>query len=279
MSDNQMWFGNRNKMQWVPCPTVGAPVRREVAAQSMGFLNGGAWRRMSMSGAKVYELDWSLNSRDSLRPITDYAEGVFGPGPLYWSDPFTMDKNVAAQSFATPSVGGYDGVILTGTDVRPELIPTSANSLGYPHESALYDTTGMTDPIVQWVPVPPGYTAWVGVHGSPGAGGGVVLNFGAGDEEANLLGVDDLTRVVDSGDYPDGGWLSVRLGGVGTITLTGIMIQVLPTGIPPETGGFISGQGHSGCSFDGEHPEIEAYSAAMDLIGMSARLVETEQWQ
>lgn len=69
--------------------------------------------------------------------------------------------------------------------------------------------------------------------------------------------------------------VSRAIGGV--ITLSGIIVQCLPIGETPELGGFISGQGHSGCQFAGK-PTQSAYSAALDKVGVSAKLVETGAW-
>lgn len=280
---SQMWFGNRYYMLWVPCPAVGADYGRAGASRSSSFLNGGAYRKLSRAGAKTYNLTWNRTERDALRPITDFAEGVYGPGPFYWSDPFAMDKNVLAQSFATPSLGGYDGVILTGGENRPDIVPTSANTLGYPVESAVYTVTTGDAPLGHWVPIPPGYVAWVGAHGAAGSGGTVQVRPTTGfDTYAATVTLTPLSVTTDqrfnasfSGDDYTG--ILIRLGGLGTITLAGMMVQVLPAGVTPEPGGFISGQGHSGAEFN-DHPSIEAYSVAFDMVGMSAELTEVAQW-
>lgn len=282
---NKMWFGNRNYMQWVPCPEAGADYSAGGASQSMGYLHGGAFRRDSMNQHKTYRLSWALTTRDNIRTVTDFREGVYGPGPIYWLDPFNMDKNVLAQSFATPSLGAHDGPVLTGTDVRPTLVPTSANPHGYPTSTAVYAVAAATAPqaLRHWVPVPPGHTAWIGAHGSAsGATINVQPTSGttpSGSPTAlTLLPVTTDERFnlsVASAGNVDG--IELYLGGDGTISLSGVMVQVLPNGITPEPGGFISGQGHWGCSWDG-WPAKNAYSAAMDLMGLSAAFIETEPW-
>ena len=276
----EMWFGNRNKMQWVPCPSVGMPVSRSSFSRGANYLHGGQRRVVTFNGARTYELNWSLPERDRLRPITDYAEGVWGEGPIFWSDPFNMDKNVLAPSYATPSLGGYDAITLNGAEARPNIVPTSANSYNYPFESAVYTITGAgANSPRHWIPIPPGYSAWVGVHGVAGSGGLVRCTTDAGvTSNLPILSVATDTRVGTEFTGTTG--ISLWLGGAGTITLSGIMVQIFKTSVTtPPKGGFISGQGHSGCSFDGEHPAMEAYSAALDKVGMSAKLVETGQWQ
>lgn len=285
MSDKKMWFGNRNYMQWIPCPQAGANYGSIGAGQGGTWLHGGAYRRQTLNASKTRRLTWPLDGRDAIRPITDYVEGVYGPGAVYWLDPFDMDQNALSQSFATPSLGGYDAITLNGSLVRPQLVATSANSLGYPTESAIYTLNAATDtPFRHWIPIPPGYTAWVGVHGIAGSGGAVYARTtngpvgGGADQALTILPVSSTTRVTDS--FPSSSTVTgieVWVGGTGTITLSGIMVQVLKTGVTPQIGGFISGQGHSGMSFDG-WPEKNAYSAALDLIGLTANFVETEQW-
>ena len=56
-----------------------------------------------------------------------------------------------------------------------------------------------------------------------------------------------------------------------------MMMQVLPAGSVRPVERFISGQGTSGLSFVNQ-PTVSAYSAALDRIGVSAELVETEAW-
>jgi len=284
MSDKKMYFGNRAYMQWIPCPEAGADYTSEGSSQSAKFLNGGAFHRQTLSAAKRFQLSWSLTTRDNIRTITDYAEGVYGGTAMYWCDPFTMDRNMLAQSFATPSLGGYDGAILTGTDVRPQLVPTSANSLGYPTQSAVYTVATSNPARRHWIPIPPGYKALVGAHGTAGSGGQVrvITTKGLATSGAatplTLLPVTSSTRfntTINASPTVDG--FEIYLGGSGTITLSGIMVQVVPIGTTASTGGFISGQGHSGCSFEGM-PAKNAYSAALDLVGLTATFIETEQW-
>lgn len=469
MSDKMMWFGNRNYMQWIPCPQVGADYAGNGRGNGGQYLHGGAFRRQTKNVARSRRLTWPLNGRDALRPLTDYVEGVYGDGPIYWLDPFDMDQNVLAQSFATPSLGGYDAITLNGEDKRPQLVPTSANSYGYPTESAVYTANGTRSKFFKhYVPVPPGYTAWVGAHGDPTSSGGIRVQptqgpaaigaptritplpvntsqrFSHSFPAAGAQGGIELTLDADArtniwkytGDGPAGdttGWGGYRsslvnsggfiratmteasAGGasgaqallvgsnlptvtagdtiqagaylrgstgngaiaiqffdsaltfipgsqtvgpeavlnaatwtpaysgatapanaaymrvvllsttpsaindtldfmrvtvekspvamgtpfsgatagatwsgtpfaspsslaVGSVTLAGVMVQVLPTGTSPTPGGFISGQGHSGMSYDG-YPEKSAYSAALDLVGLTASFIETEQWR
>jgi hypothetical protein len=288
MTSMKMWFGNRKHMQWIQCPEAGANYTSEGTAATARFLDGGAFHRQTFNAAKTWSLSWALTSRDNVRAITDYVDGVHGDGPIYWSDPFVMDRNIAPQSLATPALAGYDAVSLMYS-AEPELVATSANSLGYPAESAVYSTVTNLQERPFYFPIPPGYTAWVGVHGSvDGGSSGIQVNkaFGPSTDTGtsiipDVLSVLDETRVNYSVDhlpgFVDGIELSLTVAAGESVTLSGIIVQVLPTGVLPEPGGFISGQGASGCVFNG-WPEKEMYSAVMDYVGLRADFIETEQW-
>ena len=177
--------------------------------------------------------------------------------------------------------GGYDGLPLNG-DARGTLFPTSANSLNLPVESIEYTVSIGTSRSI-WVPIPMGYTAWVGAYGADGTGGTLVATptiVGGSEGPADtltLLDVSDDSRFNESYSSEFYNGVELRMGGSGTVLLTAMMVQVLPTGTTPETGPFISGQGNSGCSF-ATQPTYTPYSAAFDRVGVVAELVETGGW-
>lgn len=72
----------------------------------------------------------------------------------------------------------------------------------------------------------------------------------------------------------------ISFWGTGSLTLSGMVAQVLPAGDPAPTGNFPSGQGHSGCRFAGQ-PTVGGYSSpqALDLQSMSLTLIETGAWE
>lgn len=279
----KIWFGTRDLMQWVPDPAVNVEASKSGWSTETSFLNGGAYVRRSMAAHRRYSMSWNMRHRADVRPILDYADGIYGTGPIYWANPFDMDTNMLPPYWAAPMMGGYDGIILNGAEYeRPELVP-SPNTLGYPVQSALYTVGADPKPSV-WIPIPPGYTAWIGAHGQNGTGGTVVATptNGPGTPGSGttltLLSTATETRFNQSFDSDTYDGVLISLGGSGTITLSGLMVQLLPTGATPENGGFISGQGSSGCSFASQ-PFVSEYSAAFDRVGVNIELVETEAWQ
>jgi len=283
-----VYFGTRDYMTWVPAPAVGLDASTFGWNTQSNYLNGGAYVRTSTSSHKEYQLTWNNTSRDNIRLITDFADRVYGTGLVYWCDPFAMDKNMLPQLWATPSQGIDDGVILSGSTVRPSRISTPTNSLGYPSYSAVYTVASADIKPQLWIPIPTGYTAWVGVHGAAGSGGVVVAQPTTGatttGSATNLtaLPVTSTTRFnyhVDSNNGANTGLL-MYMGGTGTITLSGMMVQLLKTGVTPATGGFISGQGNSGCRF-ATQPTLTEYNAVIGsdgLMALTAKLVEVGSW-
>ena len=166
------YMGTREQMLEVRAPSVNMPSSKSGYFNKVDFLNGGTAIRRSRAAHKLYTITWNSMDTDEARKILDVADGVYGTGPVYIHDPVTADRNVLPQWWATPSLGGYDGLPLNdGT--RGELVTTPTNSLGFPHDSITYTVlSGETRRV--WVPIPAGHTAWVGVHGADGTGGTVV---------------------------------------------------------------------------------------------------------
>lgn len=277
-----MWFTNGVHGEWIACPQVDRPSTSLKWSASGGYLNGGAFVKRSLSGARNYEMDFGLRSRDDARKITDFYDGVWGPGPFYWVDPMTTDKNVFPQNWATPSLGAYDGTPLLGNGTRPVLAPTAANTRELPPESAVYTGVNQVDAAAHkvWIPIPDGYSLRVWGWGS--VTGTVVVRATRTDGVNNtiplnapgLVGAPIGLTVVGS---PTVKGIHVLVRGIGNLTLTSLQAVYFQTGkAAPAYPGFISGQGHSGCEFtDFEQSD---YSAAMDKVGITATLTEVGQW-
>lgn len=311
-----MYFGTPKNMQWIPAPDINMEATKSGWKSSTEFLNGGVSLRRSNSAHKRYNFSWHVNDQDKLQTILDYADGVFGYAPFYFLDPFAMNRNLLNQQWAFPASAGADALPLIG-DARPVITDTVSNSYGYPAQTAVYtDFSGTSRSI--YIPIPPGYTAYVGVHGnSSGAAGVNIRSYSVGSDgfqtsTATMISVDTAQRFGNqtfSGDTVRGIELSIKSGVTGTLSLTGIMVQVLKapvsttsstgfdtgaygaggfggltvstTPIPELVGNYISGRGHGGVDF-AEQPKLSQYSAALrggaGMIGVSADLWETNPW-
>lgn len=275
----EMWFGTRGFMRWVPCPAINYDASQTGYSQVLNYLNGGAATVSSMTGSKGYNLSWAMVSRESGRMITDYAAGVYGEPLMYWADPFAMDTNLLPQHWATPSLMGYDAPLLCGVN-KPALVNTPANSNFYPAQSAVVTMVPMENPQELYIPIPPGYTLHFGANGTGDAVYEIAPASGVSTGvfvRPALLSVTSTTRFNHSITSAQGDGAVIRFAPTGSATVSGAMAQLLPTGVTPPTGGFISGQGHSGCTFASK-PVLTQYSAALDKVGVVINLVETRAW-
>jgi hypothetical protein len=270
-----MYFGTRERMAWVACPAIEAGISRQGWGTSGTYLNGGRYARNSTAAAKVYQFSWNLKSAAEIRKIMDYADGLYGGPPFYFLDPFTVEDNVLPQFWATPRQANDDAPPLV-INRRPTLVDTAANNLGYPTKSAVYTITADDTFQTLWVPVPPGYTFHLGVHGSAtGTAGITVTPDGGSPTTVTPLNVTTAVRTNHSVSATTG--VTLAAAGVGQLTLAGLIAQVLPDGQSVESGDFISGDGNSGCDFEGK-PAKSGYSAVLDKQGLSATLVEVGAW-
>ena len=276
------YMGTRHQMLEVRAPSVNMPSSKQGYFNKVDFLNGGTSIRRSTAAHKNYTMTWNMMDRDEARKVLDLADGVYGSGPIYVHDPIAADRNVLPQWWATPSIGARDGLPLNDGD-RGEAVTTPSNSLGFPTNSVLYTvTSGSTRRV--WVPIPAGHTAWVGAYGEDGTGGSVVATptvDATTDGTPVTLTLMDVTsddsRFNESFDSTSYDGVELSLGGSGSVTLSGIMVQVLETGVTPATGGFISGQGNSGLQFVAQ-PTYTPYSSALDKVGVVAELAEFYGW-
>lgn len=284
--NRNVWFGTRDFMQWVPAPAVDVSAAKQGFANAAQFTNGGAWVRRSKAAAKRYTLSWNMKSRDEIRPILDYADGLYGNGYVYYVDPFAMDTNVLPAYLASPFINGYDGPF-TVDDTRPAIINNSTSTNGYPVESAQYTVKSTSKLYKVFVPIPPDHTIFIGAHGALQSGNAsvtvtpVVSSIASGTTvNLTLLSRSTATRTNYS-LAANSGYIGVDISlastSTGIVQLDGLIAQILPDGAVMASGGFVSGQGSSGMSFASQ-PSYSEYSAALDRVGASVELVETEAW-
>jgi hypothetical protein len=282
---NGMWFGNKNYMQWITPPQINYDASRQGKVYTAQYTNGGAYVRRSSTGARHYNFTWNLKHRDEIRAIMDYADGVYGDQTIYFIDPFAADKNLLPQYWATPALGCGDApqIYGYGDDERPDQVATGLNSIGLPTYSAQFTmASGKRNPPL-YLPIPPGYSLWVGAYGT--ATGNAALHlipatgpttFGT-PQTVPMLPVTSSALVNTHIEGVPGAYL--QLGGTtGGMSIAGMIAQLWPIGTTPPTNRWISGQGHSGCSFN-DNPVLTQYSAAIDRVGLSVDLIETEGWR
>lgn len=164
----RMWMGTRGYERWVPDCAINPDFTRQGASATTTFLGGGRKVVRSRSGSKSYQMTWNMKHRDDVRFISDLAEGLYdafdGVNLVYFLDPMAMDRNVLSQMHASPMQAAIDGIPWISRK-EPKLVPTGSSSLGYPARSAVYSLKDTDVSSKVYIPIPPGYSAWVGVHG------------------------------------------------------------------------------------------------------------------
>lgn len=283
---DMMYFGNRERMTWVRAPDAnydGSRAGWDGGATT--FLSGGTLVQRSTSAHRVFNYSWNSMSRNEIRAISDYADGVWGPGAIFLLDPFAMDRNILPQHWATPRTALVDAPVLSGAP-RREVVeyPTQfVNLLGYPARGILYRYTTNwpavnTRPKI-YLPIPPGYTLWFGAHGEPSDLSVLRVTAGASVTVPPILSNTDDTRFSNFWNGSEFAGVEITLGAnSGSSVISGMMAQVLPTGTAPKPGGFISGQGHSGLRF-ATQPSLTQNSVALDRQSLAVQLVEDEAWR
>jgi hypothetical protein len=146
------------------------------------------------------------------------------------------------------------------------------------------------------IPIPPGYTLWLGACGSAtGTAQVVVYLFNTPADVLTPVSSSALTLLSSSGatrlnasfsgsSYQYAKVFIRRTSTVAsTITLSSMMAQLWPTGVTPTlTGNFIEGKGHRGLKFSDDagvytHVQYDPYrNVPVHYKGLSTTLVEAQ---
>lgn len=288
MARRSIWFGTKDFATWIPAPSISGYGASSVGWSSKSqYLNGGAGGRRSTGSHREFTMTWSNKSQADLLPLMDFAQGLFGAGLIYWSDPFAEPTNIFPKDWATPqlSVEGQDGVNITNGP-RPARTPVGANRYGFPvfaAEVSGFSTAGSKRALVL---IPPNRDLIVRAYGQNNTG---TVNYqlnqpGRGVVSMAWTAITDLNNAANLKRFsggPNGSYAEVYLAASSTgasATINGLMGQIVPSGTTPTWQRFFSGRGHSGCRFEG-FPMESPYSAPLDMIGMTANFTEMGAWQ
>lgn len=285
VNHNLVYFGTKDRMTWLRAPDANYDGSRVGWDGNMTqFLNGGVNIRRSTLAHRTFNLSWNMMSRDEIRAIMDYAEGVYGDGAIYYLDPFAMDKNLLPQHWATPALALDDPYILVGEGliVRGTYGVTTVD--GFPTRNVTISGNG-TGPGL-YIPIPEGYKAWFGIYGTPQAEGPVAITTDSGQVTFPAVQDPSTAPVLYtswSGDDTSGITLSVGKSNRSPQgTVIGMMLRIYPANVDATQGSvarsFASGQGHSGLHFAAQ-PSLTQYSSAINKASLTATLVEDEAWR
>lgn len=263
--NNGVWFGTENNMQWVPAPAANYTATNVRWRATDLFLNGGAAVRQSTASHKELSLSWPVQSQEALAPLVSTLQQA---GPFYYLDPINGASNAVPSYWAQPGMVQDGPPLVQG--VEPNYTPsTGGESLGYPTTAWNTTVAGTTKTAIK-IPIPSGYAAYVGVHGT---GPGVIVN----GITMSYLSVTSSTTVHPSA-VPTGNFVEISLPS-GNHNISGIVVQVLPSGQEPINGPFLPGVGHSALQLNGD-PTVTNYSVAIPQAqtGIAADFIEVGSW-
>lgn len=288
------YFGNVNRAMWVKTPRSGMDASPAGYANKIDFLNGGSSVRRSNRTHREFSMSWvgQMNGTDStenIQVIKDFYDGLYGNGPFYWLDPFSMSSNILAPHYAAPMLSEKDWPSLSAT-ITPTFIAGSYNN-SYPIKGAVYTVpAGHADTRKLTILIPSTHTLHFGWHAqaanltaSSSAGIRIVpYNLsGVAQTAVNpnslLAGGTTRTNQTFAGSSYSRVEIFIANGGASSVAvrLVAMIAQMLPTGTSVASGGFISGRGTTQLEFAGA-PQMSYISSAINngFFEMSANFVE-----
>lgn len=298
----KVYFGNDLKQTWIKAPASGLKASSVGWVNEQQLLNGQTFVKRSQGSHRQFSASWVGPTKvdsleDNLQTIIDFSNGVYGDGPFFWVDPYAADTNLFSPEWASPALSVDSDWLPLFDEALPivqERALTSelsadvgANTQGYSPYTAVYSAAG-TETLVSNTfsfYIPTGYTLWLGFHGDIDSSGGAYYTTynDAGtliaSTKMNQLGVNSTIRVNTPISSTVANRVDVSFAKTTTsacvFKISGLIAQMLPTGVSPAAGGFISGRGTRSLKFS-SFPEIQYYSANVNNghIGMSINLVE-----
>ena len=302
---NQMWFGTTQKMQLVRVPSQGMQRNRVGYSSTSQLENGGMYiYEPQLTKHLEYSMDfgtYEATAAAGLDIYAQYAQGFYGNGPFYFADPMYYDVNLFSYQWSAPgmsprayTLSGAGGVVATAANTVNQPVNSMQTFVADATANNVYDTTYYNPTII---PIPPGYTLWLGWSGSAAANGVIRMEqwvSGAASPAASsnltALSVTGTTRLntsvaSTSAEFVKIGYARSASGTGANVTVTSMVAQLWPTGFSPTlTGNFVPGEGNNGCKFIDSAVQ-ETYIMRdnqyrnVHLKGLSFKMAEVGSWQ
>lgn len=285
---DRMWFGTEERMGWIETPQTGAEVSPVGFGASATNLNGGGYVRNSWDSHKVHQFSWGEGASLPLASMLHaYRNGTYGRGLIYFHDPMYYGANILPRRWADPSMAlNYEATPLI-PDVWPRSTPTGDNSNDLPVNTTIYDVEGgynsQTNASELFIPIPPGFTLLLGAIYTTGDPNAVLYaRTPAGSAPITMTdrNASDIMPQIVSG-HP---WVRIGFRNATnfqqTFSIVAMSARLVPPGEPADPlGPWRSGEGHSGCRFEGSPTLINYDGVDGGHVGLACTLTETGAWE
>lgn len=292
----QVYFGNDRFQTWIVAPRTGMTASSSGYSAVTELLNGRTFVKRSFGASRKFGASWtgpmnSASTSSSLQTVKDFADGFYGSGKCFWLDPYAMAQNVMPTHWAAPALAEFDWPAISSTIVPT--FSTLAPANGFPEKIASYSLPGShSDARKITIIIPPTYTLHFGWHATVAgrtastAAGIRIVSYSLGGvpnspvNPASLLtGGTTRTNQTFAGSSISRVEIYLANGSASTssVSLSGMIAQVLPNGTSVASGGFIDGKGTTALHFSSPI-DIEYYSSNINegQIGLSASFVEVD---
>lgn len=272
-TEKTLWLATDERGEFVKCPDQGMPMSSVGWFSTGNYLNGGAYSDKSASTHRTYQPVFT-GTQDDVQDVLDYPQGLFGNGPFYMVDPFAQ-SNILPRWLSVPRLMALDAPTFqrdsNGLYVRPTLTTTGANALRLPTKSAVFTFGGAETGYLFKFAHPPGFNLQFCWWGSRTGGAHIKLNGIDRDTQGTPVQINDGSQVNSM-------FTTVQLtaASAGTLTISGIMVQLRKTGKTFDFSRFISGRGTT--QVDMNVTQVTGYSAARDRISVTLDVTEVGGW-
>lgn len=105
-----MWFGNEQRMQWVPCPRTGMGAQSIGHAEELDYETGRKGVFRTHQTHREFEMQFPVQEAagaTGLDVFSRYASGLYGDGtlyPLFFADPMNYSQNLMPPGWAAPGL-------------------------------------------------------------------------------------------------------------------------------------------------------------------------------
>jgi len=267
----QFYFGTEGRMRMMRAPNVGMDSSSLGRNANGTTANGLGYVNQSVGTHRQYVLEWPPSSLLPEAAIMEgYRNGVYGRGLIYFHSPLILPYNVLSARHASPAMAcGLEGVSMIDQYTPTAVATSGAATNDLPAVSAYYDLLNaavgfqLADSV--FIPVPPGYTAYVGsFYQATGTGVVAIVPVdlsGANGTSVTLTALaNNATNIVPNVFSSVSGlrlWLGKTAAGASSVLNAANIVRMYPNGETPNTAGpWLPGMGHSGCRFVGEPTHI-----------------------